>query len=446
MLLSPNLKLIVSRTLPLTIGVFSIMFVQLVDSLFIGRLGVNALTVYGITLPFQAGFIGIQVGIGVAATSIIAQAVGAKDKNKSTQTATISLLFGGVFISLICLVFQLTNQSIFDLFVGNEQNLQQLDSLTSLFNQYWFTWLCSSIMGAMLYLTTCIFRANGDTKTTGAMFMLASVINLILDPILMFTLDMGIKGAALASLLGYVISALIILSLAFKRKWIGTLHFDHNEKAYFSELRTMAVSTTTNQLLPSISAFLGMLLIARIGTDAIAFWSVLTRIESFLLVFTLAMTMSIPPLIGQYLGEGNQDKIKSLITASCQFLLVFHVTMALFLMTFGHLIIDLVSTHKSMNAWLEFALFVMPLSYTSLGICMIVTSSYNALREANSALKTTFVRLFVLYIPAIFIGTSTNSIENTIIAVCIANFLAGIFAWVRLNKYLNAPTSFTLNK
>lgn len=75
---SATLKTIIEKTLPLTLGVFAIMMVQLVDSIFIGQLGVNELAVHGITLPFQAAFTGVQVGIGVAATSIISQAVGQK--------------------------------------------------------------------------------------------------------------------------------------------------------------------------------------------------------------------------------------------------------------------------------------------------------------------------------------------------------------------------------
>ncbi|MEF1307568.1 MATE family efflux transporter, partial [Vibrio owensii] len=68
--ISSTLKSVLEKTLPLTVGLFAIMSVQLIDAVFIGMLGVNELTVQGITMPFQAGFIGIQVGIGVAATSI----------------------------------------------------------------------------------------------------------------------------------------------------------------------------------------------------------------------------------------------------------------------------------------------------------------------------------------------------------------------------------------
>ena len=65
------------------------MMVQLVDSIFIGMLGVNELAVHGITLPFQAAFTGVQVGMGVAATSIISQAVGAQDSRKASSMATL---------------------------------------------------------------------------------------------------------------------------------------------------------------------------------------------------------------------------------------------------------------------------------------------------------------------------------------------------------------------
>ena len=199
---SATLKTIIEKTLPLTLGVFAIMMVQLVDSIFIGQLGVNELAVHGITLPFQAAFTGVQVGIGVAATSIISQAVGAKDQRKSTSIATLSVGFGVLVIALICIGLIVFSDSVFASFV-NDVSDAQYQSMLSIFNVYWPLWLFSALMVAVLYLATCVYRANGDTKTTGSMFLAASVINLILDPILIFGLDMGIAGAAIASSIGY---------------------------------------------------------------------------------------------------------------------------------------------------------------------------------------------------------------------------------------------------
>lgn len=120
--ISSTLKSVLEKTLPLTVGLFAIMSVQLIDAVFIGKLGVNELTVQGITMPFQAAFIGIQVGIGVAATSIISHAFGANDTRRATNTASLALLVGSAFIALIGVTLWLMEQSVFSAFVSVEDS------------------------------------------------------------------------------------------------------------------------------------------------------------------------------------------------------------------------------------------------------------------------------------------------------------------------------------
>lgn len=433
---SPSLKLVISRTLPLMVGLFAIMLVQLVDSIFIGMLGVDELAVYGVTLPFQAALIGIQVGIGVAATAIISQAAGAKQDGKSAATATITVVFGIFFISMVCLLLWGLNERVFALFISTEITREKFELLLGIFNCYWPVWLLSCITVAALYLVTCVYRANGDTKTTGTMFVAASIINLILDPVLIFLFEMGIEGAAIASSVGYAGSALYMLFKVRGKQWFRPVYFSAATLSYFSELIRVTIPTTVNQILPSASAFVGMMLISRMGTDAIAFWSLLSRIESFLLVFTLALTMSIPPMIGHYLGECRQDKISDLLITTAKFLLLFHIGIAFLLAMGADMIIPVISKDVRINAWLEVALWIIPLSYGPLGLCMLVVSVFNALGGPKTALMVSFIRLFILYIPAIWIGSISASVVNTVIAATIANVMAGIFAWFKLKQYI----------
>ncbi|GDY25904.1 MATE family efflux transporter [Agarivorans sp. Toyoura001] len=438
---SPTLTLIIKKTLPLSLGLFAVMLVQLVDSVFISRLGLNELSVHGITLPFQAGLIGLQVGIGVAATSIISRAAGAKQHAQAGVTASLAFIFGLLFIALICLLLIVFTNSIFASFVERGPDEAQFELLLAIFAAYWPVWLLSASTGAALYLATCVYRANGDTKTTGAMFVLASVINLILDPLLMFSLDMGIQGAAIASTLGYGLSTLVMLLKAKNKNWFYAIRFKPGTLKCFTALINMAIPTTANQLLPSAGAFVGMMLIARLGTEEIAFWSLLARIESFLLVFTLALTMSVPPMIGRYLGKAQPEKIAQVVSATAKFVLVYHLLVAVILALASQQLIPTLSQDTGIQLWLSSALWIIPFSYGTLGLCMVVASIFNALGLAKIALLVSFARLFVLYIPALLIGTLSGSVLQVVIAATAANFLAGGFAWYKLSTYIKSNLS-----
>ncbi|MGR5126035.1 MATE family efflux transporter [Photobacterium swingsii] len=439
-------KLVINRTMPLTLGVFAIMLVQLVDAVFIGKLGVNELAVHGMMLPFQAGFIGLQVGVGVAATSIIACAIGAKQQQKAAYVATSSLAFGVALVAMAALVLFTLSDWVFSLFAPDQMNVQQFEQLHGIFNQYWVFWLLSAVSVAFLYLLTCIYRANGDTKIVGIMFAAASVINLILDPILIFGLKMGITGAAVATSIGYLSCAGFMVMKAKRLSWFSALYFSPQTRQYCAELVRMAIATILNQILPSACAFITLMLIASMGTDAMAFWSLLARLESFMLVFTLALTMSVPPMIGRYLGANERVKIVVLLKAAFQIIIAIHLAMTLVLLLGAQTLTAVMTQDPALQLWLKDALWLMSLSYAPLGICMLVASVFNALRVPKLALLVSFSRLFILYIPALWLGTASGDLFYVIVAAMCANILAGAFAWFKLNTYIRKSIKKSIDK
>lgn len=434
--ISPTLKLVIHRTLPLTVGLFAIMLVQLVDSIFIGLLGVDELAVHGMTLPFQVALIGIQVGIGVAVTAIISQAAGANNTEKAANIATLGVLFGTVCVSLVCLLLFDLGDMILALFVLPEMGALQLVTLATIFEAYWPIWLFSSVTLSLFYLVTCVYRANEDTKLTGTMFVVASLINLVLDPVLIFTFEMGIAGAAVASSIGYIFGAIFMLVRAKNRRWFKSVCICLKPIGHLGELVRVALPTTANQLLPSLGAFVAMVIVSRMGTDVIAFWSLMSRIESFILVFTLALTMSIPPLVGRYLGADQIESITGLLITAVKFLLLFHLGIVLVLILISDPLIPVINNAENIQYWLKSALWLMPLSYGPLGLCMLAVSVFNALGAPKSALWLSFIRLFVLYIPAIWVGSLSGDVFHTLIAAMLANMMAGLFAWYKLRQHL----------
>lgn len=179
-----------------------------------------------------------------------------------------------------------------------------------------------------------------------------------------------------------------------------------------------------------------------------AFWSLLARVESFMLVFSLALTMSIPPMIGRYLGAQQRCKIR-LLNTTAKFLVIFHTAMAALLAIFSSWIIPVISEEQSIRSWFEVTLLFIPFSYGPLGLCMLVASVFNALGVPRKALSVSFSRLFVFYIPAIWLGALTGDMINAVIAATIANVLAGAFAWFKLNAYIKThiiPRAAAANK
>lgn len=434
-----TLKLIIKRTLPLSVGILSIFMVQLVDSIFIGQLGTNELTIQGITQPFSTILVGFQVGLGIAATSVISKALGEKSIGKATAVASISLVVGNALVVSVCFGFWLFREHVFSTFITESTSAE---SLHLIYNGYWPLWLISSVFGGALYFISTVYRAYGETKAPGFILVLSSLLNLLLDPILIFSLDMGIKGAAVASTISFFVCFIFMLIRAIPKRWFSLVVPSKINHQYLRELLTMTISTTANQMLPAICAFLTMLLISTMGNNSIALWNILSKIEMFLLVFSLSLTMSVPPIIGRYLGERNESKIYELSVTITKLILAVHLLLALLVAICADLVVPLLTNDTSLSHNIRFAFWTLPISYGPLGLCMVVVSQFNALGLPIQAMCISFVRLFVLYLPAIFIGTTTEDMTYVVIAASIANILGGFFSWLQLRHYLKTRSNF----
>ncbi len=184
-------------------GVLSLMSFQLVDSAFIGQLGVLPLAAQGFTLPLQMVVIGIQVGLGIATTAVISKALGANDTHYAKQLGGLVLMIGSVGVAVLGLIIWLLRYPILSLLSAPETVMPIIDS-------YWLWWLLSSWTGAVLYFYYSICRSNGNTMLLGTMMMVTSVVNLVLDPLFIFTFDLGINGAAIATIIAFGFGILVV--------------------------------------------------------------------------------------------------------------------------------------------------------------------------------------------------------------------------------------------
>ncbi len=149
-------KQLFQMTWPMLFGVLSLMSFQLVDSAFIGQLGVLPLAAQGFTMPIQMVIIGIQVGLGIATTAVISRAIGAGKTEYAKQLGGLVIVIGGIGVALIALVLYLLRQPLLGLLGAPE-------TVFAIIDHYWLWWLASAWTGAMLYFYYSVCRANGNT-------------------------------------------------------------------------------------------------------------------------------------------------------------------------------------------------------------------------------------------------------------------------------------------
>lgn len=416
-------------TMPMIIGVLAIMSNQLIDSAFIGQLGVKPLAVVGFSIPVYQLIIGIQVGIGIATTALISRALGAKRSDQARQLGGLVVMVGFISILLLCIVFWLEQETLLNL-LGAQTDIYYL------VREYWAPWLVSCWLGAMTYFAYSIYRAHGYTKLPGILMVLTSIINIILDPLLIFTFDMGIAGAAWATIIAYVIGAIIIFPKIFVQNWVRFPARLQESLADLKSLFSIMLPAMVSQFIPPVSAMIATVIVARYGENVIAAWGLGARIEYFSIIIILALTMALPPIIGRLVGRNELTKVHLLVKLAMGFVLIWQLLIAFVGMGASVPISQLLTTDLSVSTILCDYLWIVPLSYGALGICMIAVSVCNAMGMSFQALTISALRLLCFYLPFLWLGSTLAGLHGLFIGAMLGNFAAGIMSWFMYKKSL----------
>ncbi|SFC16648.1 putative efflux protein, MATE family [Marinospirillum celere] len=417
-------------TWPMLFGVLALMSYQLVDAAWIALLGVDPLAALGFTLPVQQLIIGFQVGLGIATTAIISRTLGAGNPEKAQQQGRLILITGLSLLALLMLFLWLLRPLILN-FLGADAELRPL------IDRYWAPWLLSAWLGAGVYLGYSQHRAQGDTKFPGLMMLVVSLLNLVLDPLFIFTFGWGLPGAAWATVVAFAFGGLMTYPRIFKKGWISP---NLQGLAIIQELRALfgtALPAMLSQLMPAFSAILATSLVAGFGTVAVAAWGLGTRLEFFSIVVVLALTMSLPPILGRFAGAGDWDSVERLLKLAVGFVIVWQLGIALVWMLVSQPLVNLITEEAAVSELVQEYLFKLPISYAALGVCMLMVSANNAVGMPLRGLMTSLVRLFACYLPCLWLGAQLAGISGLFTGALIGNFLAGTLAWLMYRQGLN---------
>lgn len=401
-------KQLFTMTWPMLFGVLSLMSFQLVDSAFIGQLGVLPLAAQGFTLPLQMVIIGIQVGLGIATTAVISKALGANESRYAKQLGGLVLMIGSIGVAIFGGLIWLLRYPILAL-------LSAPESVMPIIDNYWPWWLLSSWTGAVLYFYYSICRANGNTMLPGTMMMITSGVNLVLDPLFIFTFDLGINGAAIATIVAFGFGILVVAPRVKKNHWATTQWQDLNVAKSVASIGNIMGPAMISQLLPPLSSMLATKLLASFGTAAVAAWALGSRYEFFAIVSVLALTMSMPPMVGRLLGAKNYEDIQRLVSIAVKFILGFQLLIAAITFAVANPLALLMTSDVQVEQVLEMHLLIVPISLGSLGVCMLMVSLCNALGKSYTALTISALRLFVFFLPCLWVGAQMDGIRGLLL-------------------------------
>ena len=274
-----------------------------------------------------------------------------------------------------------------------------------------------------------IARAHGDTLLPGILMVVTSLLNIALDPLFIFTLDLGIQGAPIATLVSFALGLAVITPKIMKRRWLGLNRRWHQLKTHITQSLGIALPAMAGQLMPSFAAIIATGIVAQFGTEAVAAWGLGVRIEFFSLVLVLALTMSMPPMVGRFYGAGNLAAIQQLVSTGVKVIIAVQLVLALIMLLFAKQLSIFMADAPLVADLLYPYLLIMPVSYAALGVCILMVSMSNAISQSMRALVISVLRLFACFVPLLYIGALAGGYNGLLIGAALGNLLAGVMAW-----------------
>lgn len=413
-------RLLWSMSLPMMASMLVTAMYNVVDSMFVSRISENALTALSMAFPVQNLMIGVSVGLGVGLNAILSRALGAKDE-KSVKTAAGN----GIFLSVIfAAVFMVLGATCMRMYFEAQTDIAEIV-------ESGVTYTTIVVVGCFGMFMQILFerflQSTGRTMLTMTSQITGAIINIILDPILIFGLlgfpKMGVAGAALATILGQWIGACVGLYLCIKKNPEISMSMKgfRPHGAMIGRILAVGVPSMIMQSIGSVMTFLMNQILIAFSATAVAVFGVYFKLQSFIFMPIFGMNNGTVPIVAYNYGARKPDRmmqaIRYSITAAVSIMIVglaiFHLATEQLLGIFG-------ASEEMLRIGVP-ALRIISLSFPVAGFCIGVGTVFQALGYSIYSMINSMVRQLVVLIPCAFvIGKVTGDVTMVWYAFVIA--------------------------
>ena len=425
--------MLVRLTATIVMGVIAMMTLGFVDTWFISLLGTNQLAAIGFIIPVYMIFVSIAMGIGMGVSSITSRLIGEANHDVAARYVTdaqiLALLFS-IFIAVLLGCFMI---GIFSAMGATEKVLPHIRNYMSI-----LIFGLPVIMIAIVSGNT--FRAIGAMKTSALMSTLMALLNLALDPLLIFGLgpfpEMGIKGAAVATVIAATaVSVVAVYILAVREKLLlFTLPRLRHIRENGEELLQIAVPAMLANMMTPFAAAIMTAMIAGYGAEAVAGFGVGARIETLCLMVVIALSATLPMFIGQNLGAGKGERVQRALFGCLKFSIGFQIAVYVLLVILSPYIAPAFSSDPRVIYVINTFIYILPLTYGAQALVVLVMVSLNVLRRPRLGLFLIIIRLIALYLPLAYIGGLYWGITGLFAGAAGGNVVAGVIAYRMIKK------------
>ena len=341
-------KAINKLSLPIIASMFLIFANNVIDSIWVAGLGAEPLAAIGYITPLFMILVGFGNGIGAGGNSLISRFIGAEDR-QSANNAAIHNLILSIIVSIVISI-------IFLVFMEPMLNMMGANSVIKYATDYGFiifTWTFALLMPPIV---GGAFRAEGDIKRATVPIALAAIINMILDPIFIYTFGMGVQGAACATVMGPLISLLLMFYWIFIKKdtYLSYNRKDfHNDLGMYKDILVVGIPASLEQLVLSVlTIFVNYMLTIVSGPVSVAVYTAGWRIVSIGMLPAIGVGTAAISVAGVAYGARKYENLRVTARYAVKVALIASIIVCIILNVFANQIAFIFS-YSETSAQLE---------------------------------------------------------------------------------------------
>jgi len=430
----PIIPLLIKLSIPSIIAMFIQAMYNVVDSIYVGRLSKEALAGLSLAFPIQIVLISIAVGTGVGTSSYISRQLGRGNRKQASSAAkhvlVITLIYGllfgisGLFIS----------NSLIGLFSNNPLLIQ-------LGTEYISIILLGSIALFLPIIGNNILRGEGNTFLPMITMLIGAIINIVLDPFLIYGLGpfpkLGIAGAAIATVFSRIVSGIFLLFILFNGK--NELHIDFKKfKLDFNiikEIYRVGLPAIIMQSLASFMIAVLNMVLDSYSATAVAAAGIYFKLQSFVFMPVFGLNQGYMPIMGYNYGHNNPERMKKTIKSTFIVAISFTIFGFVLFQLFPRQLASLFTTDPELIRIGSIALKRISLAFPIIGPAIIISTTFQAIGKGMPSLILSVARQLIILIPAFILLSKYFGLNAVWFAFPIAETISFILGAIWL-KYV----------
>ncbi|MFW6371607.1 MAG: MATE family efflux transporter, partial [Bacteroidota bacterium] len=348
----------------------------IVDIFFVSRLGAGAIAIVGITETLMTIIYALGIGLSMATTALVARRIGEKDKKGAAESAVQAILVGLILSTLLAIPAAMLSKEILALMKTEPEVIEAGSAYTTIMLA------CNGVI-MLLFIINAVFRSAGDAAISMRVLFLANIINIILDPCLIFGLgpfpELGIKGAAIATTIGRGIAVLYQFYLLFDGKHRIQLAYRHiviKSQVMFKLLR-LSIGGVGQFLIATTSWIFLMWIMATFGKEAQAGYTIAIRIFVFTLLPSWGMSNAASTMVGQNLGAKQPNRAERSVWISAFTNMIFLMLVGIVFLSIPGILVSIFSSETEVLTVGVLCLKTLSYGFIFYALGMVMSQAFN---------------------------------------------------------------------